>query len=99
MVRAMARGEQRELKVLSDAAAYPTLQSNCYNFMREAELAATATRLGRKPISRMIEVSEIPEAGGLVVYLTRIHESGRARLRELQEKLAIEQRKLNNRVS
>jgi hypothetical protein len=88
----MTHEEQRELQVLLDAEAYPKLRSHCYSFKREPELAATARRLGRKPVPHLIEVSEVPEPGGLTVYLTRIHESGKARLSELRAKQATEVR-------
>jgi hypothetical protein len=99
MERAMTHEEQRELNVLSDADAYPKLQSYYYSFKKEPELAATARRLGRKPVPQMIDVSEVSEPGGLTIYVTRIHESGKARLRELQAKLAAEQREFGQRAS
>jgi len=40
---------------------------------------------------RMVEVTEKPMIGGLAVYLLRIREPGKARLRELRLKLAAEQ--------
>ena len=86
----MTHEEQRELQVLSDAEAYPKIRRYDYSFKSEPELAATARRLGRKPVPHMIEISETPMPGGPMVYLIRIHESGKARLRELRLKLAAE---------
>ena len=79
----MTHEEERELKVLSDAEA-PALQGCFYSFRKEPELAATARRLGRTPVPHMIEIAESPESGGRRVYLIRIREPGRARLRELR---------------
>jgi hypothetical protein len=81
----MTHEEQRELQVRSDAEAPPIL-GRSYSFKNEPELAATARRLGREPLPRMIEVSEKPTPGGATVYLIRIRESGTARLRELRSK-------------
>jgi len=86
----MTHEEQRELQVLSDAEAPPIL-GRSYSFKDEPELAATARRLGREPLPRMIEVSEKAMPGGLAVLLISIRESGRARLRELRLKRAAEQ--------
>jgi hypothetical protein len=85
----MTHEEQRELQVLSDAEA-PPLLGRYYNFREEPELAATARRLAREPLPRMLEVSEKPMAGGPAVHLIRIRESGKVRLRELRLKLAAE---------
>jgi hypothetical protein len=82
---AVTHEEQRELQVLSDAEARPVL-GKAYSFKNEPELAATARRLGREPLPRMIEVSEKPAPGGLMVHLIRIRESGKTRLRELRLK-------------
>lgn len=87
----MTHEEQRELQVLSDAEAYPKLRKYNYNFKSEPELAATARRLGRKPVPHLIEVSESPIADGPTVYLVRILESGKARLMELRAKVSDEQ--------
>lgn len=87
----MTHEEQRELQVLSDAETPPILGRH-YSFKSEPELAATARRLGREPLPRMIEVAEKPMQGGPAVHLVRLRESGRARLRELRLKLAAEQR-------
>jgi hypothetical protein len=87
----MTHEEQRELQVLADAEAPPVLGRH-YSFKNEPELAATARRLGRDPLPRMIEVSEKPMPGGPAVYLIRIRESGRARLRELRLKQAADER-------
>jgi hypothetical protein len=85
----MTHEEQRELQVLSDAEAPPVL-GRFYSFMKEPELAPTARRLAREPVPRMIEVAEKPMPGGPAVYLIRILESGRARLRELHLKQVTE---------
>jgi hypothetical protein len=76
----MTHDEQRELRVLSDAAAYPKLRTYCYSFRKEPELAATARRLGRKPVPHLIEVAEssMPDP---TLCLIRIRESGMERLR------------------
>jgi hypothetical protein len=87
----MTHEEQRELQVLADAEAPPIL-GKAYSFNNEPELAATARRLGREPLPRMIEVSEKLTPGGSMVYLIRIRESGKARLRELRLKRAAELR-------
>lgn len=60
--------------------------------MNEPELAATARRLGREPLPRMIEVSETSMQGGAAVFLIRIREPGKARLRELRLKVAAKRR-------
>jgi hypothetical protein len=86
----MTHEEHRELHVLSDAEASP-IRGRFYSFNDEPELAATARRLGREPLPRMIEVSEKTTPGGLPVYLIKIRESGRSRLRELQLKKETEQ--------
>jgi len=91
MERRMTHEEQRELQVLAEAEVPPILGRH-YSFKNEPELAATARRLGREPLSRMIEVAEKPMPDGPAVYLTRIREPGRARLRELRLKQAAEQR-------
>lgn len=85
----MTDEEQRELQVLSDAEAPPVL-GRSYSFKNEPELAATARRLGKKPLPHLIEVSEKPMPGGPAVYLIRIRESGNARLRKLRLKLMAE---------
>jgi hypothetical protein len=92
MELAMTHEEQGELQVLSDAEAYPKIRRYYYSFKNEAELAVTARRLGRTPVPHMIEISESSTPDGLRVFLTRIHESGKARLSELRAKLAAEQR-------
>jgi hypothetical protein len=91
MGTAMAHEKQRELQALSDAEAYPRLR-RYYSFKNEAELAATARRLGREPAPHIVEISERPMPDGPTVYLIRIYESGRMRLRELRVKLAADQR-------
>jgi hypothetical protein len=91
MESGMTHEEQWELQVLADAEAPPIL-GRSYSFKNEPELAATARRLGRKPLPHLIEVSEKPMPGGPAVSLIRIRESGRARLRELRLKLAAERR-------
>jgi hypothetical protein len=85
----MTHEEQRELQVLSEAEAPPVL-GRAYSFTNEPELAATARRLAREPLPRMIEVSEKPAPCGHMVHLIRIRESGKARLRELRLKQAAE---------
>lgn len=87
----MTHEEQRELQVLSDAETPPILGRH-YSLKNEPELAATARRLGRDHLPRMIEVAEKPMPDGPAVYLVRIRESGRARLRELRLKQVAEQR-------
>jgi hypothetical protein len=86
----MTHEEQRELQVLSDAEEL----GKSYSFKKEPELAATARRLGREPMPRMIEVTEKPMIDGLAVYLLRIREPGKTRLRELRLKLLAERREL-----
>jgi hypothetical protein len=88
----MTHEERRELQVLSDAEAHPKLRNYSYSFRSNPELAATARRLGRKPVPHMIEISESPTPDGITIYLIRIHESGKSRLSELRIKLASEQR-------
>ncbi|HSY08897.1 MAG TPA: hypothetical protein VK820_10240 [Steroidobacteraceae bacterium] len=87
----MTHEEHRELQVLADAEAPPAL-GRCYSFEKEPELAATARRLGREPVPRLIDVAEKPISGGSAIYLIKIRESGKARLRYLRLKLAEEQR-------
>jgi hypothetical protein len=87
MESGMTHEERRELQVLSDAEALPKLGKYYYNFKSEPELAATARRLGRKPVPHMIEISESANQ----IYLIRMHESGKVRLSELRTKLAAEQ--------
>jgi hypothetical protein len=87
----MTHEEQRELQVLSDAEA-PPLLGKYYSFNKEPELAATARRLAREPLPRMLEVSEKAMLGGPAVHVIKIRESGRARLRELRLKQAAEKR-------
>jgi hypothetical protein len=90
----MTHEEERELKVLADAEAPPILGRH-YSFTKDPELAATARRLGREPLPRMIEVAEKPMVGGPAISLIRIREAGRARLRELRLKRAAEQRSVD----
>jgi hypothetical protein len=85
----MTHEERRELQVLSDAEAPPIL-GKYYSFKMDPELAATARRLAREPLPRMLEVSEKSAASGPAVHLIRIREAGRERLRELRLKLAAE---------
>jgi len=91
MESGMRHEEQRELQVLSDAEAPPIL-GRCYSFKKEPELAATARRLGRETLPRLIEVSEKTMLDSPAICLLRIREPGKARLRELRLKLLAEQR-------
>jgi len=84
----MTHEEQWELQVLADAEQ----QGKYYTLEKEPELAATARRLSQKPAPRLLEVLERPLIGGAAVYLLRIREPGKARLRELRLKLLAEQR-------
>jgi hypothetical protein len=87
----MTHEEHRELEILSAAEVYPTVRMH-YSFKTDPELAATARRLGMVPVPNFIHVSESPMPGGPTVYLIKIRETGRVRLRALRVKLAAEQR-------
>jgi hypothetical protein len=87
----MTHEELRELQVLAAAEA-PPLLGKSYSFKTEPELAATARRLAREPVPRMLEVLEKSVLGGPAVQLIKIREAGKARLAELRLKVTAEQR-------
>jgi hypothetical protein len=85
----MTHEELRKLEILSAAEACPNVRRH-YSFNTEPELAATTRRLGRVPVPHLIDISESPMPGGPMVYLIRIREVGKTRLRALRAKLARE---------